>query len=98
MMTKNEVAFIRGMAIQGLGFPNIRVDLIFENFCWSTVDLQCCISFCWTAKWINYVYTYSQLFFQFFSYTGHYRVLSRRPVLSSRFLLVYYFVYSIVYL
>ena len=54
----NEVVFIGGMVIHSLGFPNIRLDLFFFNFYWSTVDLQHCVSFCCAAKYINYVYTY----------------------------------------
>ena len=29
-----------------------------KNFYWSIVDLQCCVSFRYTAKWISYTYTY----------------------------------------
>ena len=27
-------------------------------FFWSIVDLQCCVNFCYTAKWFNYTYIY----------------------------------------
>ena len=30
----------------------------FLNFYWSIADLQCCISFRYTAKWISYIDTY----------------------------------------
>ena len=30
----------------------------FFFFYWSLVDLQCCVSFRYTAKWISYTYTY----------------------------------------
>ena len=33
----------------------------FFNFYWSIVDLQCCVSFSCTAKWINYTYIHSFL-------------------------------------
>ena len=35
---------------------------IFFKFYWSIVDLQCCINFCFTAKWLSYTYIYSFLF------------------------------------
>ena len=44
-----------------------------------------------------HTYTYIHSFFRFFSRIGHQRVLSRVPVLYSRFLLVICFLYSSVY-
>ena len=35
-------------------------------FYWSRVDLQCCVSFRCTAKWISYTYTYNQSFLDSF--------------------------------
>ena len=36
----------------------------FKNFYWSIVDLQRCVSFRCTAKWICYTYTYIHSFFK----------------------------------
>ena len=53
---------------------------------WSIIDTQCCISFCYTAKWISYTYIYiyiyislSPLFCKLLFHVGHYRLLSRAP-------------------
>ena len=32
-----------------------------NNFYWSIVDLQCCVNFCYTAKWIRYIWLHSFL-------------------------------------
>ena len=37
-------------------------------------------------------------FYRFFSYVGHYRMLSRAPVLHSKLLLALYFTYSSVHM
>ena len=36
--------------------------LFLINFYWSIVDLQCCVSFGCTAKWIRHTYTYIHSF------------------------------------
>ena len=40
--------------------------LFSKNVYWSIVDLQCCISYCYTAKWISYTYTYIHSFLDSF--------------------------------
>ena len=38
---------------------------------WSIVNLQCCVSFRYTAKWISYTYMYICLFFRISFTTGY---------------------------
>ena len=74
--------------------------LFFSNnlFIWSIVDLQCCVSFRSTAKWISYPYTYIHSF----SYSFPYRPLQilrvEFLVLYSRSLFTLYFISSSVYM
>ena len=51
------------------------------QFFWSILDLQCCVFFRYTAKWISYSYTYiySVCVCVSFSHIGHSRILSRVP-------------------
>ena len=46
---------------------------LLNEFYWSIVDLQCCISFKCIAKWFSYTYTYIH---SFFPHIGYYRLLS----------------------
>ena len=56
-----------------------KVTFIFLYFLyWSAFDLQCCVSFRCTAKWISYTYTYI-LLLRFPFHLGHHRALSRVP-------------------
>ena len=74
-------------------------------FYWSIVDLQCCVSFRYTAKWFIFLYIcvcicmYVYIFFfRLLSLIGYYKILSMFPVLYSRSLLVIYFIYSSMYM
>ena len=41
---------------------------VFFLICWSILDLQCCINFCYTAKWFSY--TYIHILFHILFYCG----------------------------
>ena len=45
-------------------FPNNSYTYltVFKKLYWSRVDLQCWVSFCHTARWISYTYTYMHSF------------------------------------
>ena len=55
--------------------------LFFSSFFknWSTVDLQSCVSFRYTAKWFSYTYICICIFFRFFSIIGYYKILNIVP-------------------
>ena len=50
--------------LQGRQEPDTTEWLIpadFASLYWSRVALQCCVNFCYTAKWIGYGYTYTHI-------------------------------------
>ena len=66
------------------------------KFYWSRVALQSYFSFCCTAKWISYMYTYIPSFLDFFSYLSHHRALDRVPWAIQYVLISYLFYTSVV--
>ena len=51
---------------------------------WSIVDLQCCVNFCYTAKWFSYTYTYI-----LFNILFHWRLILLPSFTSLSSLLLY---------
>ena len=76
---------------------NFKLHFLKINSYWSMVDLPCCISFCCTAKWVSYTYTYIHCFLDSIPIHVITEYWVEFPVLYSRFLLVIYFIYSSVY-
>ena len=63
----------------------------FFSFCWSLIDLQCCVSFRCIAKWVSYTYIYF-FFFKILIHTSHYRAFSRVPCAIQKVLIATYFI------
>ena len=69
-----------------------------KMFYWSLVDLQCSVSFRWTAKWITPTHISTPFFFFkiFFSRLGYYRALTRVPCATQQVLMSYLcYIYSV---
>ena len=50
---------------------------ILLKYSWS----ECCVKFCYTAKWLSYAYTHTHtFFFMFFSTVVYHRILNILPV------------------
>ena len=78
-------------------FLSLSLSLFFLNFYWSVVALQCCVSFCYKAKWISLCIHISPLLgisFPVRSTQDWVEFL----VLYSRFSLVIYFIHSTIYI
>ena len=75
----------------------------FLIFYWSLIALRCCVSFCCTAMWISYLYTYipSRLSLPPSPHptpVGHHRHWAEPPVLYSIFPLAIHFTHGRVYM
>ena len=75
-------------------YPQCCWYLLFNIHFWGNiVDLQCCINFRYTAKWISYTYTnvYSLSFLRLLFHIGHCWILSRVPCATQQILISYLF-------
>ena len=43
-----------GQSLLELWLKTQRLCAFLLHFCWSVVDLQCCVSFCYTTQWVSY--------------------------------------------
>ena len=68
--------------------------VFFFNVYWCIVDLQCCVSFSYTAKWISCTYTCIHSFSDSFPMWTTIEYWGEFPVLNSRFLLVISFIHA----
>ena len=77
----------------------LSIPTLFKNG--NTVDLQCCVSFWCTAKWLctrthTHTHTHTHTFFRFFSIIGYYEILSIVPCAVQRFLVYLLYVQQCV--
>ena len=70
-----------------------RSFLFLINFYWNISDLQCCINFYCTAKWISYMCTYILFLFGFPSHLDHHRALSKLSC-DIQYVLISYIFYT----
>ena len=72
------------LSVSSLIIISASIHSILFLFYWSTVDLQCCVNFCCTAKWFSYIHIYIYSFsysFPLWFITGYWIWF---PVLYSR--------------
>ena len=69
--------------------------VFFLKFYWCIVALQCCVSFCHTAKRISCMYTYIPSLLDFLTSQGTKELKVAFPLLYSKVSLVIYFIHSI---
>ena len=70
---------------------------LFHNFYQCIIDVQCCVSFFCTAKWINYANTYIYPFLDSIPIYIIIEYFIQFPVLYSSFMVIY-FIYRGVYM
>ena len=97
MKGNSHPSLVHSVVNQNYILLNFLPTYIFLNFYWSIVALQCCISFCYTAKWIHYMYKIYPLIFGLPSHLCNHIEMSRAPCAIQE-VLVTCFIHSSVYM
>ena len=71
---------------EGLWNMNVTFFFHFYVFIWSTVELQCCVNYCCTAKWLSYTFIF------IFSIMIYHKILNIVPVLYSYFVVYPFYI------
>ena len=93
---KSSLLLIWAVCISKLLLHNKPFFFFFLILYWGIVDLQCCVNFCYIAKWFSY--TQICFIFKSFFFMLYHRILNIVPVIYCRTLLFIHAKYNNLYL